>query len=39
MKKLSDQGIQLNVTAIFTLGQVRATVPHVSFIYKSYNLV
>ena len=26
IKKLSDQGIQLNVTAIFTVGQVRATV-------------
>ncbi|HAK68359.1 MAG TPA: transaldolase [Treponema sp.] len=26
IKKLSEQGIQLNVTAIFTLGQVRATV-------------
>ena len=26
IKKLSDQGIQLNVTAIFTISQVRATV-------------
>ena len=28
IKKLSDQGIQLNVTAIFTISQVRATHTH-----------